>query len=288
MWGTFLSEPLSIVGLVGRYPANCLMERMPIYQRWIFNKYSHAGPLFYGVLIRLSPGYPPLIGKLHTRYSPVRRSPSICIATNHAAPRLACVKPVASVHPEPGSNSSLFKLFYHILAPESVYRSPKSYFYWRYRSGKFLFLILVLLVELCKSLKELLSLSFLDCGCKGKDFFLTSKFFGEKFSSFFSQADLRAVGNYRLAQPTSSPTQGYLHVSIISEAPFSLECGCKSNAIKHTVQIYRALFFKFFFTRGIAYVNNTSISILGSCGPPRGLTCHHTHLKQVLHEYIRT
>ena len=111
MWGTFLSEPLSIVGLVGRYPANCLMERMPIYQRWIFNKYSHAGPLFYGVLIRLSPGYPPLIGKLHTRYSPVRRSPSICIATNHAAPRLACVKPVASVHPEPGSNSSLLILF---------------------------------------------------------------------------------------------------------------------------------------------------------------------------------
>ena len=28
-----------------------------------------------------------------------------------AAPRLACVKPVASVHPEPGSHSSLFILF---------------------------------------------------------------------------------------------------------------------------------------------------------------------------------
>ena len=26
-----------------------------------------------------------------------------------AAPRLACVKPIASVHPEPGSNSSLYK-----------------------------------------------------------------------------------------------------------------------------------------------------------------------------------
>ena len=76
MWGTFLSEPLSIVGLVGRYPANCLMERMPIYQRWIFNKYSHAGPLFYGALIHLSMSYSPLIGKLHTRYSPVRRSPA--------------------------------------------------------------------------------------------------------------------------------------------------------------------------------------------------------------------
>ena len=33
-------------------------------------------PLFYAVLVRLSPGYPPLIGRLHTRYSPVRRSPS--------------------------------------------------------------------------------------------------------------------------------------------------------------------------------------------------------------------
>ena len=63
-------------------------------------------------------GYTPVSGRLHTRYSPVRRSPA-GIATP-AAPRLACVKPVASVHPEPGSNSSLFKLFYHILAPESV------------------------------------------------------------------------------------------------------------------------------------------------------------------------
>ena len=33
MWGTFLSEPLSIVDLVGRYPANCLMERIPIVYR---------------------------------------------------------------------------------------------------------------------------------------------------------------------------------------------------------------------------------------------------------------
>ena len=110
MWGTFLSEPLSIVDLVGRYPTNYLMERMPIYQRLFFNKYSHAGPLFYAVLVRLSPGYSPLIGRLHTRYSPVRRSPpKYCYF--YAAPRLACVKPVASVHPEPGSNSSLYKLF---------------------------------------------------------------------------------------------------------------------------------------------------------------------------------
>ena len=33
MWGTFLSEPLPIVVLVGRYPANKLMERIPIDHR---------------------------------------------------------------------------------------------------------------------------------------------------------------------------------------------------------------------------------------------------------------
>ena len=75
MWGINLSVPLSIVALVGRYPANKLMERMPIFNRLIFNKYPHAGPLCYGVLVRLSTGYPPVEGRLHTCYSPVRRSP---------------------------------------------------------------------------------------------------------------------------------------------------------------------------------------------------------------------
>ena len=110
----------------------------------------------------------------------MRRSPA-GIATP-AAPRLACVKPVASVHPEPGSNSSLFKLFY-VLAPESVI-VVQSHTSLTVSIRKINFPILVLLVELCKSLKELLSLSFLDCGCKGKDFFLISKFFGEKFSIY--------------------------------------------------------------------------------------------------------
>ena len=49
---------------------------------------------------------------MHTCYSPVRRSPAKGIATLPAAPRLACVKPVASVHPEPGSNSSLLFIFF--------------------------------------------------------------------------------------------------------------------------------------------------------------------------------
>ena len=37
-------------------------------------------------------------------YALLTRAP---VATRSAAPRLACVRPVASVHPEPGSNSSL-------------------------------------------------------------------------------------------------------------------------------------------------------------------------------------
>ena len=32
--------------------------------------------LRYGVLIRVSPGYPPVEGRLHTRYAPVRHSHS--------------------------------------------------------------------------------------------------------------------------------------------------------------------------------------------------------------------
>ena len=35
-------------------------------------------------------------------------------ADSPAAPRLACVKPVASVHPEPGSNSSLLYLVFFL------------------------------------------------------------------------------------------------------------------------------------------------------------------------------
>ena len=68
---------------------------------------GHAARRIYGVLGGISPGYPPVAGRFHTCYSPVRRSPSPVASNRHAAPRLACVRPVASVHPEPGSNSPL-------------------------------------------------------------------------------------------------------------------------------------------------------------------------------------
>jgi hypothetical protein len=50
-------------------------------------------------------GLSPVKGRLYTRYAPVRHSS----AKSKLLPvtvRLACVRPAASVHPEPGSNSS--------------------------------------------------------------------------------------------------------------------------------------------------------------------------------------
>ncbi len=69
----------------------------------------------YAVLDDVSIADPPDTGRLLTRYTPLRQSPA-CIATP-AAPRLACVKPAASVHPEPGSNSSLYNLYITQVGP---------------------------------------------------------------------------------------------------------------------------------------------------------------------------
>ena len=75
MWGIFLSEPLPIVGLVGRYPANCLMGRMPTHNPRVYLK-SHAAPQDHRELISLSEGYARFVERLHTCYSPIRRSPT--------------------------------------------------------------------------------------------------------------------------------------------------------------------------------------------------------------------
>ena len=54
---------------------------------------------------RLSPRYGQVAHALRT-LPPVAAN----VLLHRAAPRLACVKPAASVHPEPGSNSSLYNL----------------------------------------------------------------------------------------------------------------------------------------------------------------------------------
>ena len=90
------------------------MPREPIPVRVAAFNPGRCRPGSYGVLVAVSSGYPPDRGRLLTCYAPLRRSPPCSIATPRAAPRLACVKPAASVHPEPGSNSPLFYLFHSL------------------------------------------------------------------------------------------------------------------------------------------------------------------------------
>ena len=68
----------------------------------------HAVPCAYAVLAAISNCYPPVWGRLPTRYSPVRHSVTKSSFRRNQIKcfvRLACVKHAASVHPEPGSNS---------------------------------------------------------------------------------------------------------------------------------------------------------------------------------------
>ena len=66
---------------------------------------NDAVPRQHGILAPISRRFVPVGGRLHTRYAPVRHSCASCIATLGLTVRLACIKPAASVHPEPGSNS---------------------------------------------------------------------------------------------------------------------------------------------------------------------------------------
>ena len=70
--------------------------------------YQHVLLGGYGELILVSESCAPVRGRLHTCYAPVRRSPATPKCP--AAPRLACLRPAASVHPEPGSNSPCYYL----------------------------------------------------------------------------------------------------------------------------------------------------------------------------------
>ena len=71
-----------------------------------FKKRASFPRRVYAVLIRISPGYPPLLGRFPrvTHPSATRQQES---KLSSATVRLACVKHTASVQSEPGSNSSV-------------------------------------------------------------------------------------------------------------------------------------------------------------------------------------
>src|SRR5690606_26708919 len=105
VWLIILSDQLRIVALVGRYPANKLIRHRLIQSREALRSSAFTRGS-YAVLVPVSLRYPPRKGRF-------RRIPHPS-ATRHpgsklpcAAVRLACVRPAASVHSEPGSNSSL-------------------------------------------------------------------------------------------------------------------------------------------------------------------------------------
>ena len=126
-----------------------------------------VNPRFHG----LYPG----IGQV--AYALLTRAPvAIKVLLPHAAPRLACVKPVASVHPEPGSNSSLLILF--IPFAQNLYLFIVVLTVCQY--SYYVSCTTCWYVMLSKNLRYRF-----DCGCKGKNFFLTDKLFKENFESFF-------------------------------------------------------------------------------------------------------
>ena len=60
---------------------------MPILHRSrLLSRDSHAATTGHVVLVRISPGYPPVQGRSHTRYSPVRRSPAELSKLNSPLP----------------------------------------------------------------------------------------------------------------------------------------------------------------------------------------------------------
>ena len=124
MWG---SEPLPIVALVGRYPANQLMGRIPIAHR---NQPFVMTPCGISTASGIKLAFARLSRSVRqVGYALLTRAPVAIIggqARLHAAPRLACVKPVASVHPEPGSNSSSYLFFLHDAAEKPRRASRKS------------------------------------------------------------------------------------------------------------------------------------------------------------------
>ena len=85
------------------------MVRGPIQQRGQRPLSPHAprSSRSYAVLAVLSDCYPPLLGRLPTCYSPVRRFTK---SRRTVLARLACVKHAASVRSEPGSNSPVEKI----------------------------------------------------------------------------------------------------------------------------------------------------------------------------------
>ena len=160
-----------------------------------------------------------------------------------AAPRLACVKPVASVHPEPGSNSPLFILF---LFFSLSFRQPDQQPRIVPASALFLFLDGGLPPSsFVLSLYRIISMfsapfPFRKAVTKVLPLFLTAKFFANFFFKFLFQNPASAPVRRPPASRSSFTTTGLFRF-----------CGCKGTAFSLSRQTFQHLFlppFSTFFT----------------------------------------
>ena len=123
--GPVLSEPLPIADLVGRHPANYLMGRVPIPHRVASLTALRCRNAVSWDISASFPAFCPCAGQV-AHVLRTRTPLAITVLLRHAAVRLACIRPAASVHPEPGSNSPLYVfLLFSFVCPGPVLRSLK-------------------------------------------------------------------------------------------------------------------------------------------------------------------
>ena len=155
--------------------------------------------VLWGVNPRFHGLYP---GIRQVAYALLTRAPvAIKVLLPHDAPRLACVKPVASVHPEPGSNSSLFKLFY-VFAQDSVI------------SGSSI-LLTVFILNTCTTVvyvnfSKNSSQSFLSKrGAKVRIFIFIFQIFSKFFSIYFFESSFGTTSGHSLGSSNLIPRYIY-------------------------------------------------------------------------------
>src|SRR5690606_9143755 len=123
-------------------------------------------------------------------------------------PRLACVKPVASVHPEPGSNSSLYEKFLKILSGLNSNLPQRNYAFL-----SFLFRYCINIFKDRYSLHSAPCQNFLESGCKDKSVFSN---FQNKFRFFIKNL---------FFQFSYSPKAPLFNIC----TPHRFESGCKDK-----------------------------------------------------------
>ena len=133
----------------------------------------------YGMLVHVSAGYLPVRGWLHTCYSPVRRSPAKYCYSPLPLDLHVLSLSLAFILSQDQTLRCLNCFI--ILAPESVI-VVQSHTSLTVSIRKINFPILVLLVELCKSLKELFCrFRFANVAAKIRTFILNLQIISELF-----------------------------------------------------------------------------------------------------------